>query len=88
MYNIFLLLVGFILGFLNSVALKWTIKKMLSKKNPLISVGSLMLRLTIISIVFFIFLDGKWQNALYILLGFSSAKFIFVFIEKNRRIKK
>lgn len=88
MNNIFLIFVGFIVGTLNSIALKWTIKKMLVKKNVSIAMSSLFIRLFIICFVFFIFLDKRWQNALYMLAGFTIAKIFFIILEKIRSIKK
>ena len=88
MHDIFLIFIGLMIGILNSLALKWTIKKILDKKSVAVAISSLLIRLFIIATIVYIFLDKKWQNAIFMLIGFTIAKMSFIILEKFRSIKK
>ena len=88
MYSIFLIFIGLMIGILNSLALKWTIKKILEKKSVAVAISSLLIRLFVIATVVYIFLDKKWQNAIFMLIGFTIAKIFFIILTKFQDKKK
>ena len=88
MHSIFLIFVGLVVGVLNSLALKWTVKKILEKKSVGIAISSLLVRLFVIATVVYIFLDKKWQNAVLMLIGFTIAKIFFIILTKFQGKKK
>lgn len=88
MYSIFLIFIGLMIGILNSLALKWTIKKILEKKSVAVAISSLLIRLFIIATIVYVFLDKKWQNAIFMLVGFTIAKIFFIILAKIQRTKK
>ena len=88
MYSIFLIFIGLMIGVLNSLALKWTIKKILDKKSIAVAISSLLIRLFIIATIVYIFLDKKWQNAIFMLIGFTIAKIFFIILTKFQGTKK
>ena len=88
MYSIFLIFIGLMIGILNSLALKWTIKKILEKKSVAVAISSLLIRLFVIATVVYIFLDKKWQNAIFMLIGFTIAKIFFIILTKFQGTKK
>ena len=88
MYSIFLIFIGLMIGILNSLALKWTIKKILDKKSIAVAISSLLIRLFIIATIVYIFLDKKWQNAIFMLIGFTIAKIFFIILTKFQGTKK
>ena len=88
MYSIFLIFIGLMIGILNSLALKWTIKKILEKKSVAVAISSLLIRLFIIATIVYIFLDKKWQNAIFMLIGFTIAKIFFIILTKFQGTKK
>ncbi|MDR0423485.1 MAG: hypothetical protein LBH46_02735 [Rickettsiales bacterium] len=79
-----LLLVGLLLGIVNTLVLKLTIKKMTSMKKYYLFFVSFFCRMFFIGTVFYIFLDKSYLNAIFMLLGFSVAKFIFLLKEKTK----
>lgn len=88
MYTIFLIFIGFAIGFLNSLAIMWTAKQIVKNKNTFIVVPSLFFRLALICLMFYIFLDKNWKNALYMLIGLTISKISFIIFEKMRGTKK
>lgn len=88
MYTIFLITLGFIIGTLNSIAILWTAKQIVKHKNTFIVIPSLFFRLGLICLMFYIFLDNNWKNALYMLLGLTISKISFIIFEKMRGKQK
>lgn len=88
MHSIFLIFVGLVVGVSNSLALKWTVKKILEKKSVAVAISSLLIRLFVIATVVYIFLDKKWQNAIFMLIGFTIAKIFFIILTKFQGTKK
>ena len=85
---ILLVLIGFIVGILNSLGIKWTIKKVVQYKNSTIIFLSFFIRMTLIFTVFYIFLDSNWRNAIFMLLGLTISKIIFILKERKNYIRK
>lgn len=77
-----LIIIGLMLGILNGFALKFTVNLILKYKSPAIAVLSLLIRMSILVAVLYCFLDAKWQNALYMLIGLTIAKMFFIIYEK------
>lgn len=82
-----MILIGFIVGVLNSLAIMWTAKQIVKLKNTFLIVPSLFFRLMLIAIIFYCFLDNNWKNAAYMLIGLTISKVLFIIIEK-KRVKK
>ena len=81
-YNFVLILIGCILGCLNAVGIYLTIKLLLKYKNSSFVILSFSIRMIIISIIFYIFLDNNWKNALYMIIGLTISKIIFITYNK------
>lgn len=88
MHVFFLILVGFVVGFLNAIGIRWTIKKLVETKNSAIVVLSFFLRMIAIFVIFYAFLDNSWKNAIYMLIGLTISKIIFILKERKKGIKK
>ncbi|HSQ98228.1 MAG TPA: ATP synthase subunit I [Rickettsiales bacterium] len=85
---IFHFFIGFITGVLNFFSLKWTINKMLQTKDISIVIKSFILRMTVVCAVFFIFLNKDWKNAVLMVIGFLSIKYLIILSDKIRGMKK
>lgn len=83
-----LVFIGILIGILNSLALKWTIKKIVEYKNAGIAVFSFFIRITIICVLFYYFMKNNWKNAIFMLLGLTISKIFFIILEKKNSIKK
>ncbi|MDR2527217.1 MAG: ATP synthase subunit I [Rickettsiales bacterium] len=93
MQNAYLLvLIGFIIGVINNFLIKKTIRKLLEYKKVFVVVLSFILRFLLIGIIFYIFLNNNYWNAILMVIGFTLANFLFIWIDayKGRKdiIKK
>lgn len=70
----FLVAIGFVVGILNLLTLKFTIKKMLEFRNHAVVIPSLLIRTVFVCSVFLLFLDRNWKNAIFMLLGLTVSK--------------
>lgn len=85
---IILVFLGALIGMFNSLAIKWTIKKVLKYKNPGIAVLSFFIRMVIICLLFYFFMNSNWKNAVFILFGLTISKIFFIILEKKNSVKK
>lgn len=85
---IFLLLIGFIMGLFNFLGLKITLKKFVETKKISIIMLSFFARIAIICIVFYLFLNKSWINAVYMVVGFIIAKYSIILFNKLKGAKK
>lgn len=85
---IFLLLIGFIMGLFNFLGLKITLKKFVETKKISIIMLSFFARIVIICIVFYLFLNKSWINAVYMVVGFIIAKYSIILFNKLKGAKK
>ena len=83
-----LIFIGILIGTLNSLALKWTIKKIIEHKNTGIAVFSFFIRMSIICAVFYYFMNNNWKNAVFMLFGLTISKIFFIILERKKSIKK
>ncbi len=83
-----LLLIGIFLGIFNSLALKLTINIYLNTKNTFIIFLSFFLRMFFVCIIFYIFLDKNWMNAVLMLIGLTISKLSFIIYNRMNGIKK
>ena len=88
MHTLLLIFIGFMVGVLNSIGIRWTIKKLVENKNSAIVVLSFFVRMTLICLIFYIFLDRNWKNAVFMLLGLTISKIIFILKERKKGAKK
>lgn len=71
------LLVGIALGLFFFGGLWWTVRKATTSTNPaLLFFGSLMLRMTVVMLGFYIVMAGDWQRLCIALLGFIIARIL------------
>jgi F1F0 ATPase subunit 2 len=84
---ILLLFIGFLLGIFNFFGLRWTINRVITTKNTSIVVVSFILRMIIVCLVFFIFLNNNWRNAITMVIGFISIKYLIILFDKIRTRK-
>jgi hypothetical protein len=77
-----LILIGMLLGILNSIALNWTLKKFVRTKQISVIVISHVIRIFFITFIFYIFLDGNWKNPLFMLFGLTISKLFFIILTK------
>lgn len=80
--------IGILIGILNSLGLKWTIKKIVEYKNSGIAAFSFFIRMAIICILFYYFMNNSWKNAVFMLLGLTISKIFFIMLERKKSIKK
>lgn len=85
---IFLLLIGFMMGIFNFVGLKITLKKFVETKKISIIMLSFFTRITLICIVFYLFLNKSWTNAVFMIIGFIIAKYSIILFDKVKGAKK
>lgn len=85
---IFLLLIGFVMGLFNFLGLKITLKKFVETKKISIIMLSFFARIIIICIVFYLFLNKSWINAVYMVVGFIMAKYSIILFDKLKGAKK
>lgn len=85
---IFLFFIGFITGVFNFFGLKWTINRAIKMKNITFVIKSLIFRMAVVCLVFYIFLNKNWKNAVIMVLGFISVKYLVILSDKVRIIKK
>ncbi|MDD2839531.1 MAG: ATP synthase subunit I [Rickettsiales bacterium] len=85
---IFLFFIGFLMGVFNFFGLKWTINRAIKMKNIALIIQSLIIRMAIVCIVFFIFLDKNWKNAAIMIIGFISVKYLVILSDKIKIRKK
>lgn len=85
---VILVSIGILIEILNSLALKWTVKKIVEYKNAGIAVFSFFTRMAVICTLFYYFMDGSWKNAVFMLLGLTISKIFFIILEKKKGIKK
>ena len=88
MNGFLLIFIGMLLGFLNSIALQFTIKIFLKIKSIAVIIFSLFLRLFLVCIVFYVFLNKNWKNAVLMLLGLTISKVFFIIYNRLNSIKK
>ena len=86
-YRIFLIFVGFLVGCANYYALSKTINIMLKKKNIYFMFVSFFVRTCLILLVFYVFMQGSWQNVLFLLLGFILSKILSIYLAKHKKSK-
>jgi CDP-diglyceride synthetase len=77
-----LIFVGILLEIVNSLMLKLTIKEFTKNKKTFLILISFFTRMLMIAIVFYIFLDKKWENAILMLLGLTISKIFFIILTK------
>ena len=85
---IFLLLIGFIMGIFNFLGLKITLKKFIATKKISIIMLSFFVRIITICIVFYLFLNRSWINAVCMVAGFIIAKYSIILFDKLKGVKK
>ena len=85
---IFLLLIGFTMGLFNFLGLKITLKKFVETKKISIIMLSFFTRITLICIVFYLFLNKSWTNAVFMIIGFIIAKYSIILFDKVKGAKK
>ena len=85
---IFLLLIGFIMGLFNFLGLKITLKKFVETKKISIIMLSFFARIITICIVFYLFLNRNWINAICMIIGFITAKYSIILFDKLKGAKK
>ncbi len=83
-----LVFIGIMLGIFNSIALKYTIKIFLNLKSLSIIFISFFIRIFIVCLVFYIFLNNSWKNAALMLLGLTISKIFFIIYEKAKKVEK
>lgn len=70
---------GVLLGAIFFGGLWWTVQKGVSSKFPaLLFLGSLVLRMSIVLLGFYLLGGGQWQRMLLCLLGFFMARFLII----------
>ena len=70
---------GAVLGVVFFGGLWWTVRKSLYSKRPALWIfGSLMLRLSIVAVGFYLFAGRHWERLLLSLLGFIAARFVVI----------
>ena len=68
---------GLLLGLIFFGGLWWTIRKGVTSEQPaLLFLGSLMLRMSIVLVGFYLVAHGQWKRMVLCLLGFISARLI------------
>lgn len=85
---IFLLLIGFVMGLFNFIGLKITLKKFVATKKISIIMLSFFARIITICIVFYLFLNRSWINAVSMIIGFIVAKYSIILFDKLKGAKK
>ena len=85
---IFLLLIGFVMGLFNFIGLKITLKKFIATKKISIIMVSFFARIIIICIVFYLFLNKNWINAVCMVAGFIIAKYSIILFDKLKGTEK
>lgn len=80
--------VGFVAGLFNFFSLKWTINKAIQTKNISLIVKSFILRMIVVCAIFFVFLNKDWKNAVLMVIGFLSAKYLIILSDKIKDWKK
>lgn len=85
---IFLLLIGFVMGLFNFIGLKITLKKFIATKKISIVMLSFFARIITICIVFYLFLNKSWINAVCMVVGFIMAKYSIILFDKLKGAKK
>ena len=85
---IFLLLIGFVMGLFNFIGLKITLKKFIATKKISIIMVSFFARIITICIVFYLFLNRSWINAVSMIIGFIVAKYSIILFDKLKGAKK
>jgi hypothetical protein len=77
-----LIIIGVILGFANSYLIERSIKTLIQKKKKHLFIFGFLFRITFICLVFYIFLDKNFLNAIYMILGFTIVKIGYI-VYKN-----
>ena len=85
---IFLFLIGFAMGIFNFLGLKITLKKFIETKKISIIMLSFFARIITICIVFYLFLNRNWINAVCMAVGFIVAKYSIILFDKLKGVKK
>jgi F1F0 ATPase subunit 2 len=68
---------GILLGIFFYGGLWMTVRRLPTTRHPaLLTLGSLLLRMGVTLGGFLLVLDGRWQNAVATLIGFSAARFL------------
>ena len=79
LYLLVSLPLGFLLGILYFSSLWWTVRQLPTTQQPiLLVVGSLLGRLSIAILGFYLVMNGSWERLLIALLGFVLARGILI----------
>lgn len=86
---VLILTAGFVLGSLFFGGLWFTLKKLVTAKNPAwLIFGSLVVRMGIALLAFYYVTQFGWQAMLLSLLGFIAARFMVVYFTKKHDAKE
>ena len=76
------------MGLFNFIGLKITLKKFIATKKISIIMLSFFARIITICIVFYLFLNRSWINAVSMMIGFIVAKYSIILFDKLKGAKK
>jgi len=77
-HGIVLIVVGIVVGIINSLLLECTIKKFTETKKSAVIFLSFLLRMIFICATFVLFINKNWKNAVCILAGLTIATACFI----------
>ena len=83
---IYVFVMGIVLGVIFFGGLWWTVYKADSSKHPgFLFLISLFIRISIVLVGFYFMGHGRWERLLICLLGFIMARFIVIWMTRNKR---
>ena len=79
LYLIFAFIVGVALGCFYFGTLWWTVRRLREARHPaLLAFGSLLARMAVTLLVFFLVMGGRWERLIACLAGFIVARVLLV----------
>lgn len=72
-------LIGFVAGLAYYVGLWWTIRKVVTARQPkMLLTASFLVRVTLLMLVFILVMQDDWLRLVFCLMGFVLARFVTV----------